>query len=222
MHKLINSRFALIAVVVVALFAIGTTGATAAHLIKSKDIKDNSIKSKDIKDGTIQTSDLNAATIAGLKQQAAGAPVQTPLGAQLAANSTSDPTAIADIGGSFGKFTATVRATKLDQVTLPAGTYQLTADGFFHSTEATSGKTRLQLALRVDDGSDWGKDFGTCFTGAASALADREVSCSSTRVVTVDAPTTVQVFAFGYADDQGSADSGKFVAQSFLSAIAVG
>ncbi len=191
MHKLINSRFAVVAVAVVALFAIGTSGAVAAHLIgskdiknnsiKSHDIKDNTIKSHDIKDGTIKTGDLNAATIAALKQQASGAPVQTPLGAQLAANSTSPVTTIAQIGGSFGKFTGTVNATKLDEVTLPAGTYQLSADGFFHSTAATSGLTRLQLAIRVDDGTDWGQDFGTCFTGAASALADREATCSTTR-----------------------------------------
>jgi hypothetical protein len=224
MKKLLNNRFALVALVVVALFAIGTTGATAARLIGSKDIKDNSVKSRDLRDGTITTQDLDAATIAELKGSPvtpAPAPVQTPLGAQLAANSTSDVTEVANIGGSFGKFTATVRATKLDEVTLPAGTYQLSADGFFHSTVATSGLTRLQLAIRVDDGTDWGQDLGTCFTDAASPLADREATCSSTRVVTVAAPTAVEVFAFGYADDQGSADSGKFVAQSYLSAIKV-
>lgn len=224
MQKFLNNRLALVALVVVALFAIGTAGATAAQLINSKDIKDNSIKSRDLRDGTIKTQDLNAATIEALKgpQVAAAPPVQTPLGAQLVANEASAVTVIADIGGSFGKFTGTVRATKLDEVALPPGTYQLSADGFFHSTVATSGQTRLQLAVRVNDGSDWGLDFGTCFTGAASPLADREATCSSTRVVTLAAPALVEVFAFGYADDQGAADSGKFVAQSFLSAIEVG
>jgi hypothetical protein len=224
MIKFINNRLALIGIVVVALFAIGTSGATAAHLIGSRDIKDGTIKSRDIKDGTIKTRDLNAATIAALKGQpaAAQAPApQAPLGAKLGADSTSGVVVVDNIGGSFGKFTGTVRATKVDEVTLAGGTYQLTADGFFHSTEATSGLTRLQLAVRVDDGTDWGQDFGTCFTGAASPLADREATCSTTRVVTVHGPTTVQVFAFGYADDQGSADSGKFVAQSHLSAIKV-
>lgn len=223
MQKFLNNRLALVALVVVALFAIGTAGATAAQLINSKDIKDNSIKSRDLRDGTIQTKDLNAATVEALKgPQVAAAPVQTPLGAQLVANEASEATVIADIGGSFGKFTATVRATKLDEVALPPGTYQLSADGFFHSTQTTSGLTRLQLAVRVDDGSDWGLDFGTCFTDAASPLANREATCSSTRVVTLAAPALVEVFAFGYADDQGAEDSGKFTAKSFLSAIEVG
>lgn len=223
MQKILSNRLALVVLAVIALFAIGTTGATAVQLITSKDLKDDSVKSRDIRDGTIKMKDLKDTTIEALQgPQVAPAPVQTPLGAQLAANETSGVTVIDDIGGTFGKFTETVRATKLDEVALPAGTYQLSVDGFFKSTAATSGQTRLQLAVRVDDGSDWGLDLGTCFTGAASALANREATCATTRVVTLTATTQVQVFAFGYADDQGSADSGKFTAQSFLTAIEVG
>jgi len=213
----------------VAVIGIGGT-ATAAHLIGSKDIKNNSVRSVDLRDGTIKISDLNATTISELRAAAGkdgkdgtngtdGKDGVDGKDATLAANSTSDPAIVQNIGGSFGKFTGTVRATKVDEVSLPAGTYQLTADGFFHSTAATSGLTRMQLAVRVDDGTDWGKDLGTCFTDATSPLANREATCSSTRVVTLDAPTTVQVFAFGYADDQGSFDSGKFAAVSYLSAI---
>ena len=80
----------------------------------------------------------------------------------------------------------------------------------------------MQLALRVDDGTDWGVDYGTCFTGAVSALADREASCSTTRVVEVDEPTEVLVFGFGYQDDLGSADSGKVDATAHVTAVSVG
>ncbi|MFC6344362.1 hypothetical protein ACFP8W_20435, partial [Nocardioides hankookensis] len=139
----------------------------------------------------------------------------------LAADASSAATTVANIGGTFGKFTATVRATELDSFTLPAGTYQLSADGFFHSTAVVSGLTRLQLALRIDDGTDWGVDVGTCFTDSTSPLADRESSCQTTRVIDLAAPTEILVYAFGYADNQGSADSGKFQAVSHVSAIRV-
>lgn len=143
----------------------------------------------------------------------AGSLSMTPLSA--------GPEVITDIGGTFGKFTGTVRATEVGTFTLPKGTHQVSADGFFTSNAATSGKTRLQLALRVNDGTDWGKDFGTCFTGAASVLANREATCHTTRVVSVAAPTEVKVYAFGYTDDQGSADSGKFAAIAYVSATYV-
>lgn len=140
----------------------------------------------------------------------------------VAASSTSDAETVTNIGGTFGKFTDTVRATLLDTVSLPAGTYYLSADGFFHSTSAVSGLSRMQLALRVNDGSDWGIDLGTCFTDATSPLNDREATCHTGHVVTLNAPADVLVYAFGYADNTGSADSGKFEATSYLSALKVG
>ena len=106
-------------------------------------------------------------------------------------NETSGPTTVASIGGSFA-----TRATVADTYTLPAGTHQISTDGFFISNAATSGKTRLQVAVR----GPAGQDFGTCFTGLASMLAQREATCSTTRVVTVSQPTQVTVFVFGYAD----------------------
>lgn len=128
---------------------------------------------------------------------------------------------VADVGGTFGKFPDNVRATILDTVDLPAGKYVVTGEGFFINNDATSGQSRMQLALRVEDGSDWGQDLGTCFTGAISPLKNRESHCSSTRVVTLAEDSIVKVFAFGYADDQGSADSGKVNATSFVTALPV-
>lgn len=67
-----------------------------------------------------------------------------------------------------------------------------------------------------------GQDFGTCFTGLASKLTNREATCSMTRVVTVTQATTVTVYVFGYADDQGELDNGKFNASTASSALKVG
>lgn len=111
------------------------------------------------------------------------------------------------IGGSFS-----TNATKLGEFTLDPGTYQLSSDGFFTNNAATSGKTQMQLALRTQpaEGQQWGKDLGTCFTGRIASVSGRDITCSTSRVVTLDAPTTVNVYGFGYeADDQGSTDSGK-------------
>ncbi|MEQ6900298.1 collagen-like protein [Nocardioides sp. YIM 152588] len=140
----------------------------------------------------------------------------------LAAYEASGLTTVTKVGGSFGKFTESVNATLVDTVGLDAGTYALTADGFFITNQSTAGKVRMQLALRVDDGSSWGQDFGTCFTGTVSTLANREATCSTTRVVEVTEPTTVQVLAFGYQDDQGASESGKVSVASYVTALRVG
>lgn len=150
-----------------------------------------------------------------------GPPASDLLGG-VAANETAGPTPIANVGGSFGQF-PTPRATLVDTVTVPAGTFLLNADGFFTSTAQTTGETQLMLALRVDTtGTGFGRDVGTCFTGDNSPVQGRDSTCHSSRIVTFTSPTQVQVLAFGYQNDTGSADSGKFNASSFVSAIRVG
>lgn len=121
-----------------------------------------------------------------------------------------DPALINLIGGTFS-----TRATQIGTLTLSAGEYVITGNAFFGSLTAVSGKTRLQLALRTAAG----EDLGTCFTGATSTLPNREITCSTTRVVELASETEVEIFAFGYADDQGSADSGKFGVQAFVTAV---
>jgi hypothetical protein len=59
-------------------------------------------------------------------------------------------------------------------------------------------------------------------TDATSPLADREATCAMSRVVVLAAPTDVLVYGFGYADDQGSVDSGRFNVVSYVNAIKVG
>jgi hypothetical protein len=131
---------------------------------------------------------------------------------------STDEKMVTTVGGTFGQFPSP-RATKLGEITLPAGSYALTSEGFFTNTDATSGKTRMQLAVRIPTASGWGEDFGTCFTGAISPLNNRESHCSATRPMTLGQETTLEVYAFGYADDQGSADSGKVKAKAYLTAV---
>ena len=197
----------------------------------SGDIAAGGVGASEIRDGSITGADINNTTEKNLKGAAGKEGPAGPQGPEGPAgengvvspvSSEAAPLPVKDIGGSFGKDPA-VRATEIDSVDLKAGKYVLTAEGFFTNNAATSGDTRMQLAVRVQDGSNggWGQDLGTCFTGAISTLADRESHCSSTRVVDLAADASVKVYAFGYADDQGSADSGKVDAKSFVTAIPV-
>lgn len=185
---------------------IGGT-ATAASQITAHQLATGAANHRVIKDGSVHQSDLTT-KVAGLLNKDNGSSVK---------NFTTGPQTITNIGGSF----ATLH-TDLGSFKLRAGTYLISGDGFFHSDTATSGLTRLQLAIRGDDGSTFGQDYGTCFTGLASATANREASCTTVRTVTLSAPQTINVQAFGYADDTGSADSGKFVVTPNVSVIKIG
>lgn len=206
-------------------------GAVAGGLITSRDIKDDTVRSVDVTDNTLRLADINdraEAALAGKDGKDGvdgtdgvdgvdGAPGKDGKdGTQVTLTSEQGHGNVANIGGRFAE-----RANRIDEFTLEPGTYQLSSDGFFASNAATSGQTRLQLALRTApaEGEQWGRDLGTCFTGTASALAGREATCSTTRVATITEATVVTVYAFGYADDQGSADSGKFDAFSSVSIL---
>ena len=247
-----NNRFVAVTAGAAILVAASSFGAVAANLVTSADIKDQTIKKVDIgkaavggdevKDSSLKMKDLSSGAQSKLKgntgstgpsgpqgpagpagpQGPAGpAGPQGPAGPAgaagpavgLSVNETSGPTTVTNIGGSFA-----TRATVADTYTLPVGTHQISTDGFFVSTAVTSGFTRLQVAVR----GAGGQDFGTCFTGTASALAQREATCSTTRVATVTQPTPVTVWVFGYADNQGSADGGLFTAYTSSSALKVG
>jgi hypothetical protein len=220
-----NNRFVAVSAGAAILVVASSLGAVAANLVTSADIKDQTIKKVDIgagavggeevKNNSLKVKDLSSGAQEKLKGNTGPAGPAGPQGPAvgLSVNRTSGPTTVANIGGSFA-----TRATVADTYTLPAGTHQISTDGFFTSTAATSGLTRLQVAVR----SAAGLDFGTCFTGAASPLANREATCSTTRVVTVTQPTAVTVYVFGYADNQGSGDGGLFAAYTASSALKVG
>jgi hypothetical protein len=113
-------------------------------------------------------------------------------------------TTIVNIGGSFA-----TGKTKVCEFTLPAGKLKMDVSGFFARTAAGPAGTRPELALRVADGSTWGADYGTIFPGEISPTAGRELTGSTFKVLNVSGPVTVEVFAFGYNDDQGTAGSGQ-------------
>lgn len=226
----------IIAVVALAIMALilSPLGATAAALIGSPEIKDQSVQSVDIaaggvgasevRNGSLTGTDMNPNTVkrflAGekaLQENDAQDARLDDLEAQEPAYSASDLTTVTTIGGTFGKFPEP-RATQIDSFELAAGKYVVTTEGFFINNAATSGQTRMQIAVRVDDETDWGQDLGTCFTGAISPLANRESHCSTTRVVELAEDSSVIVYGFGYADDQGSADSGKVDVKTYLTA----
>jgi hypothetical protein len=211
----------------IAAAGVGTSEVRDQSLV-SGDIAENGVGTSEIRNGSITGADINDTTEKNLKGAkgdpgAPGAPgTDGADGVVEPIYSASAPKTVTNVGGSFGK-APDVRATELATVNLAAGKYVLTAEGFFINNQATTGDTRMQLAVRVQDGSNagWGQDLGTCFTGAISTLANRESHCSSTRVVELDQAAEVKVYAFGYADDQGSADSGAVDAKSFVTVLPV-
>jgi hypothetical protein len=247
MRKFFNSRLAAVAVgATILTVAAGTGGAVAGAMVTSEDIKNQSIESWDIAHNGVGKSEVrrdsvgwygelneftrNKITDLAGKDGAQGP--QGPEGPQGPQGPQGDPASdvlgglaadeqfvgnIASIGGSFAD-----RATELGSFELEPGTYLVSSDGFFITNDATSGGTRMQLAIRGMDGSKWGVDYGTCFTNLISTLEKREATCNTTRAVEVAETTTVKVYGFGYADDQGSADSGKVDAAAFVSAVRVG
>jgi hypothetical protein len=128
-----------------------------------------------------------------------------------------DPVVIAHIGGSFK-----TNKTKVGEITLPAGRWLLNSTAFFARTAAGPAGARPQLALRVGaSDTAFGADFGTILGAEISPAKDRELTGSTVKIVTVTAPTTVEVFAFGYNDDAGSAGSGDITAAASVVAVRV-
>ena len=130
------------------------------------------------------------------------------------------PKAIEHIGGSFK-----TQKTKIGEFTLPAGTWLINTSAFFARTAVGVEGTRPQLALRVGASvTDFGIDVGTILGAEISPSKDRELSGSTVKVLKVPAngSTKVEVFAFGYNDDAGSAGSGDITAAADIVAVQVG
>jgi hypothetical protein len=129
-----------------------------------------------------------------------------------------DPVAIAKIGGSFK-----TNKTKVGEFTLQPGTWLLNSTAFFARTAAGAEGTRPQLALRVGaSATAFGTDFGTILGAEISPAKDRELTGATVKIVTVTKETTVDVFAFGYNDDAGTAGSGDITAAASVAAVRVG
>lgn len=152
-------------------------------------------------DGKVVDADHPAATCPGVQGEKgdAGDPA-TDVKGTIGVNKTFDPTTVAKIGGKFAE-----NATTVGTFEIAAGTWKIDTDGFWTTLAAGPAGTRPQLALRTVDGAD----LGTIFPGEASPTSGREITGHATKVVTLDATTTVTVSAFGYNDDTSSAGSGR-------------
>lgn len=137
---------------------------------------------------------------------------------KAAVNQDFAPKPIAKIGGSFK-----TNKTSLGSFTLTPGTWLLNSTAFFARTTKGVPGTRPELALRVGaSDTTFGDDYGTILGTEISPSADRELSGSTVKVVTVKAKTTVEVFAFGYNDDGSAAGSGEINAAASVAAVQVG
>jgi hypothetical protein len=120
---------------------------------------------------------------------------------------------IVNIGGPFD-----TNATKVGEFLIEPGTSLINTSAFFARTVAGVEGTRPQLALRYGDGQNAGTIMGT----EISETANRELSGSTTKVVTVEAETTVTVWAFGYNDNASAAGGGEITVSAEVSAVKLG
>lgn len=212
--------------------------------IQSRDIDEGAVGRSEIRNGTITLADIADSTEDALRGQEGpkgdkGAPGEDGKpgdkgdpgekgepgadgkdGAVTGVRTLSGSANVEHIGGRFAD-----RATFVEDTFLPAGTYVVTTDAFFQAKAGTepTGKADLQVAVRGIPSSGDQIDLGTGFTGDSPEQAQREVTTSMTRLVTIpEGGVPVSVFVFGYeTDGQGSTDSGVYDASVNLVAIPV-
>ena len=124
---------------------------------------------------------------------------------------------IVNIGGPFA-----TNKTKVCSFDIPAGVWMVNSSAFFARTAVGVAGTRPQLALRWDNGSQWGADIGTILGAEISPSKDRELSGSTVKVLTLQKPITVEVFGFGYNDNGSSAGSGDITVAVNVAAVRIG
>lgn len=174
----------------------------------------NSVAAKQVVDGSIPATKLVPADRAAFLKD-----TNTPdVYGQAKMLKGYDETTITTIGGSFktGK-------TPLGAFVLPVGVWELKDNVVFHTTAAIPAGVRPQFALRVGSTETaFGTDFGTVMGTEISTLADRELTGSSDKLVSVTEPTTVGAYGFGYTDTAGSEGSGKITVSGEVWAVRVG
>ncbi|MFS3129422.1 hypothetical protein ACLM5J_13560 [Nocardioides sp. Bht2] len=214
----------------------GTTGAVADRLIGSSQIKKNAVTSKHIANGTISSSDLSSSVRKQLAKTGKTGPAGArgpagPAGSISFEHAVMAGTPVVDnIGGSIKE-----RYTDLDtSITLQPGTYQISVDGSFINGTALDADAKVypQLSVWIDknkDGKfDWNAD-ASLNEGSISPNAliptviGRHIQVSGSTVLTVSAPTTVQLVAFGYDAAEQSTGAGTIkVNAAEISALKVG
>lgn len=233
---------------VVSILLFTPLGAKAASLVTSAGIADQTIQSRDIaaegvgasevRNGSLTGGDMNPNTvkrflageraqvendgqdekISSLEDRVEVEEAEGDTGAVLGAHLGSAGTVIENLGGKFAE-----RATLLDTKTIPAGTYLVNTYAFFDRVDNSQPSSPvLQVAVRGVDGSQWGQDLGTVFTGEFPETGNLEQSASGSRVVTLAADTEVKVYGFGYNADTSANGSGNYTVSADVNFVPVG
>lgn len=232
--SIVRNRITAVAVGATIVVALGASGAVAAKLVTSRDIKDGTIRSvdiatggvtgSDIRDGSVGTFDLRDGSVssadirdgsvglADLSTQAKSALAPSEGLAGVSVDTLGAPLAITAIGGPIND-----NNTDLETgLTLPAGRYLVTVDGAFESATSVADAIDVypQLSLWIDRNGDdafkWQDGEGDISPNALMPdAANRHISVSGSTIIELDDETYVGLLAFGYASDQSSARSGE-------------
>ena len=220
-----------LAVTAVGISLLGGGAATAAEPGERQAVAPaNSVYSGSIVNGQVFQSDMapavNSAYLSTYNNTVGFPALKSDVAAKLnlgqgSVVETVAPATITAMGGSFA-----TGKTNVGDFTLPAGTWLVNTSAFFLRTVAGVEGTRPQLALRIGDSYEppivWGTDAGTVMGAEISETVNREVTGSDVKVVVLAAPAKVNVYGFGYNDDQGSAGSGQIKVSAQISAVRIG
>jgi hypothetical protein len=138
-----------------------------------------------------------------------------------AGTTTFAPKAIEKIGGSFAANKTAVGELKLTA----GGTYLINTQAKFDRKDAGSAgyetpttETYPSLVVRYDGD----KDAGTIMGSPVSKSGFVELTGSSTATVTVDGPTTLNLYGFGYNEDRSAFGAGQITVGGQVTAVKIG
>jgi hypothetical protein len=177
----------------------------------------NTVTGPTVKDGSLDRADLNAKTTNELDN---GKGVGTK---DFAAK------AITTIGGSFATGKTVVGTVEV----AAAGTYLVNTSAVFdRKDEASDGylapTTDTYPSLVVRYGDDytppvkWGVDAGTIMGSPVSRKGFVELTGSATKTITVDGPTTLNVYGFGYNEDRSGFGGGQITVSAQVTVVKIG
>lgn len=189
-------------------------------------VPNGSVYNSSLNNGIVSENKLAPAVVAKLNKTTP-AEVFGKLGGELKIN----PTDIDTIGGKWidGK-------TTLGSLTLPAGTYLVNSEVTIDRLDKTetgylvpTTDTMPQFALRFDINvnNTFGTSAGTVMGNPISKAGYTELTGSSTKLVFLDAETTITAYGFGYNEDRSgfgsktATDAAQFKVSGTVAAVRV-
>ena len=178
----------------------------------------NTVTTDSVKDGALGAADLNA-DLKGKLDNGKGVGTK-----DFAA------TAITTIGGSFATAKTVVGTVEVEA----AGTYLVNTSAVFdRKNEATDGylapttDTYPSLVVRYGDDYEsspvkFGVDAGTIMGSPVSRKGFVELTGSSTKTITVEGPTTLKVYGFGYNEDRSGFGGGQITVAAQVTVVKIG